>query len=170
MSPLLRAWACASVTAALLVGTFPTASAQTGAKAPTCMTLLTADELTKAVGTKFEDMGGEEKGGGESTCPWMLRGGGTFKTVNVQFYTLKYAQDSSFKTLDGWFEQVVSSTEGVSTKKREMLPGIGQKTAFVAADPQVLAVVQRPDGVARIVGNNLTKAQITAVARAVAAP
>ncbi len=37
-------------------------------------------------------------------------------------------------------------------------------------DPQVLAVVQRADGVARIVGNNLTKAQITAVARAVATP
>jgi hypothetical protein len=42
--------------------------------------------------------------------------------------------------------------------------------AFVATDPQVLAVVQRADGVARIVGNNLTKAQITAVARAVATP
>jgi hypothetical protein len=50
------------------------------------------------------------------------------------------------------------------------LTGIGQKAAFVPADPQVLAVVQRPDGVARIVGNNLTKAQITAVALAVATP
>jgi hypothetical protein len=57
-----------------------------------------------------------------------------------------------------------------SGKKREMLAGIGQKAAFLNADPQVLAVVQRADGVARIVGNNLTKAQITAVARAVASP
>ena len=48
--------------------------------------------------------------------------------------------------------------------------GDGRKAAFVPTTPQVLAVVQRSDGVARIVGNNLTKAQITAVARAVAAP
>ncbi len=51
-----------------------------------------------------------------------------------------------------------------------MLPGIGRKAVFVPTDPQVLAVVQRNDGVARIVGNNLTKAQITAIARAVATP
>ncbi len=54
--------------------------------------------------------------------------------------------------------------------KREMLSDIGQQAAFVPTDPQLLTVVQRPDGVARIVGNNLTKAQITAVSLAVATP
>jgi hypothetical protein len=65
---------------------------------------------------------------------------------------------------------VVAAAEGTASGKREVLAGIGQKAAFVPTTPQVLAVVQRPDGVARIVGNNLTKAQITAVARAVATP
>lgn len=74
-------------------------------------------------------------------------------------------------TLEKDFEQIVSAAEGrASGKKREALAGIGQKAAFVPTDPQVLAVVQRAGGVARIVGNNLTKAQITAVARAVATP
>jgi len=169
MQTVLRANSVGAAIAAVFGLTTMLSHAQTGAKPPTCMTLLTGDELTSAVGVKFENMGGEEKGGGESSCPWMLRGS-SFKTVNVQFYNLAYITDTTFKTSDAWFEQVVSATEGVSAKKREMLAGIGQKAAFVAADPQVLAVVQRADGVARIVANNLTKAQITAVARAVATP
>ena len=155
---------------AVLLASPSAAHAQTP---PTCTTLLTADELTKAVGAGFADMGARERGEGETECPWMLRGGsGGFKTVSVQFYDLtavKASQNAS--TLDAFFEQVVASGEvAAGGKKREALAGIGQKAAFVPTDPQVLAVVQRADGIARIVGNNLTKAQITAVARAVATP
>lgn len=140
---------------------------------PTCMTLLTADELTKAAGAGFKDMGGRPREEGETECPWMLRGGsGGFKTVSVQFYDLRAVQASqNAPSLDAFFEQIVAAAEGAASgKKREALAGVGQKAAFVPTDPQVLAVVQRADGVARIVGNNLTKAQITAVARAVATP
>ena len=140
---------------------------------PTCMTLLTADEVTKAVGAGFKDMGGRAREAGETECPWMLRGGaGGFKTVSVQFYDLSAVKaNQNAATLDAFFEQIVESGEAAAGgKKREALAGIGQKATFVPTDPQVLAVVQRADGVARIVGNNLTKAQIAAVARAVAAP
>jgi hypothetical protein len=68
------------------------------------------------------------------------------------------------------FEMLVSAAEATGSGKREMLPGVGQKAAFVQATPQVVAFFQRADGIARIVGNNLTKAQMTAVAGAVAAP
>lgn len=149
----------------------PGAASAPKAATPMCATLLTADELGKAVVAGFQDMGADEREPGESSCPWMLRGGAAgFKTVNVQFYTLANLKAAN-ETPDKFFDTLLSATEGVSGgKKREMLAGIGQKAAFLAADPQVLAVVQRADGVARIVGNNLTKAQITAVARAVAAP
>jgi hypothetical protein len=149
------------------------ASAQTSATVPACATLLTAEELTKAVGETMKDMGPRIRESGESECPWMLHGGSTgFKTVAVQFYDLKVIKAATTaSTLPTFFEEIVSAAEGAASgKKREMLPGIGQNAAFVPTDPQVLAVVQRPDGVARIVGNNLTKAQITAVARAVATP
>jgi hypothetical protein len=136
-----------------------------------CAALLTAEELTAAVGEKMTDMGGRARGPGETECPWMLRGGSGFKTVSVQFYELSHIKASpSAPTLESYFEMVVKGGEGVASGKREILAGIGQKAAFVPTTPQVLAVVQRADGVARIVGNNLTKAQITAVARAVAAP
>jgi hypothetical protein len=146
--------------------------AQAGAAAaPTCSTLLTAEELTKAVGEKMADMGARPRGQGETECPWMLRGGSSgFKTVSVQFYDLSAIKSTQSGTADGFFENIVSAAEGVAAGKRELLPGIGQKAAFVPTNPQVLAVVQRADGIARIVGNNLTKAQITAVARAVATP
>ena len=149
------------------------ARAQPSPAAPVCATLLTADELTKIIGEKMQDMGPRVRESGESECSWMLRGGSKgFKTVSVQFYEMKVIRASAAApTLSAFFEQIVSSGEvAASGNKREMLPGIGDKAAFVQTNPQVLAVVQRPDGVARIVGNNLTKAELTAIARAVVTP
>lgn len=153
------------------LGTRSVDAQQTGAT-PTCSTLLTAEELTTIIGEKMKDMGARPRAAGETECPWMLAGGSSgFKTVAVQFYDLSNIKATeNAATPDAFFETLVSSAEGVASGKREMLPGIGRRAAFVPTTPQVLAIVQRPDGVARIVGNNLTKAQITAVARAVATP
>jgi hypothetical protein len=143
---------------------------------PICATLLTSDEVTKALGATLKDMGARIQATGESMCPWMLQGGaGGFKTVSVQFYeaaAIKAGQVSpALTTVDAFYESVVAAAEGMASgNKREPLTGIGVKAAFIATTPQVGVVVQRTDGVARIVGNNLTKDQITAVARAVAAP
>jgi len=161
------------LTAAAFILLSNIASAQPSAAVPVCATLLTADELTKIIGEKMTDMGPRVRESGESECSWMLRGGSKgFKTVSVQFYDVKAIKASpAAPTLPAFFEQTVSAGEGAASgNKREMLTGIGDKAAFVQTDPQVLAVVQRPNGVARIVGNNLTKAEITAVARAVATP
>ena len=160
-----------SIFAVALVVSATAAGAQTSV-ATACSTLLTVEELTKAVGEKMTDMGARTRGPGETECPWMLRGGSSgFKTVAVQFYDLDAIKTSpTTPTPDAFFDTLVSAAEGVASGKRQMLPGIGQKAAFVPTDPQVLAVVQRADGVARIVGNNLTMAQMTAVARAVATP
>ena len=154
------------------LGSGSVAAQRPSGAAPTCSTLLTAEELTAVIGEKMKDMGARPRETGETECPWMLRGGSSgFKTVSVQFYDLNNIRTkSNAATPDAFFETLVSSAEGVASGKREMLSGIGIKAAFVPTTPQVLAVVQRADGVARIVGNNLTKAQITGVARAVATP
>ena len=171
MTRVLRAASSALAIALVLTFTPAALTAQKPAT-PMCATLLTADELSKAVVPGFQEMGPDEREAGESSCPWMLRGGKDgFKTVNVQFYTPAAIKTSPMApTADKYFEMLVTAAEESNKKKREVLPGIGVKAAFVATDPQVLAVVQRADGVARIVGNNLTKAQITAVAKAVATP
>ena len=159
--------------AAVLMSAFGTTAVVAQSK-PTlkCSAVLTAEELTTIIGEKMADMGAQERGPGETECPWMLRGGsGGFKTVSVQFYEPAAIKASpTAPTPDKYFEMVVAAAEGTASGKREMLTGIGVKAAFVPASPQVLAVVQRADGIARIVGNNLTKAQITAVAKAIATP
>ena len=140
--------------------------------ATTCMSLLTADEVTQATGAAMEDTGGRARSAGETECAWMLKGQpGGLKSVSVQFYDMTYIKATpAMPDLDKFFEGFVAAGELTPNAKREMLPGIGQKAAYMFADPQMLVVVQRADGVARIVGNNLTKAQITAIARAVATP
>ena len=89
------------------------ASAQPSAAVPVCATLLTADELTKIIGEKMEDMGPRVRDSGESECSWMLRGGSKgFKTVSVQFYDMKVIKASTAApTLPAFFEQIVSSGE-----------------------------------------------------------
>ncbi len=161
---------CAAALAMLVFARFPAVAH--GETPPTCMTLLTTETVKKTVGLAMEDMGHEVRGEGETECAWMARGGpGGFSSLAVQFYDLRAIADSpNAPQLAGFFDAVVSSAEAVATGKHEALSGIGQRAAFVPTDPQMLVVVQRSDGVARIVANNLTKDQVTAVARAVAAP
>ena len=170
---LAAGWVACWVVALVLLAT--SGSQGIGAQlkaAPTCSTLLTASELTTILGEKTAAMGVRQRGPGESECPWILRGGSSGSaSVVVQFYDLSHVEASpKAPTLDAFFETLVTSAEGAASGKREPLPGIGEKAAFIPTTPQVVAVVQRADGVARIAGNNLTKAQITAVARAVATP
>ncbi|MEP7115959.1 MAG: hypothetical protein ABI880_00140 [Acidobacteriota bacterium] len=54
---------------------------------------------------------------------------------------------------------MVSSVEGQrASGKRELLPSVGLKAALVPTTQQMLEAVHRKDSVARLVGNNLTKA------------
>lgn len=138
-------------------------------QATTCATLLTAAELTKAAGGAMESLGLDERGPGATECGWMARGTGGFRSVSVQFHDLKaIAARESESTPDAFFEWLVAGDEMVGSSKREAVPNAGQKAAFVQVDAQMTISIQRPDGVARIVTNNLTKAQVIAVGRAVA--
>ena len=136
------------------------------------MTLLPADAIAKVAGETFRDLGSEVSRSGASECEWAARlGTPGAKTLSFTFYDVVALKASpAYANADEYFESVVSGPEQRASGKREMLPGIGVKAAFVPTAPQVLVAVQRKDGVARLVGNNLTKAQMIALARAIAAP
>ncbi len=158
------------VAAVSAIAAVPAEAQTTAAKSPTCMSLFTAAELAQTVGPGFEEAEARESAPGETECAWMARGGTKkFQTVSVQFWDLRALAAASW-TLAQAFEEHVSAAEGVATGKRELLPGVGQQAAFVPTDPQGLVIVQRADGVARVVANNVSKAQLTAVAKAIAAP
>jgi high-affinity K+ transport system ATPase subunit B len=160
----------AGAVCALLMLSAAGAPAQDAAPPLKCAALLTADEVKAAVGVAMQDMGPEERNPGETECAWMVREKGEFKTVSVQFYTTAYITGGANPTPHAFYEDMVAFAEENNNTKRQALSGIGKAAAIVATDPQLLGVVQLEDGVARIVGNNLTKAQMTAVARAVATP
>ena len=147
------------------------AAAQAPAAPPTCMSLLTSEALAKVMGATFKDMGQEVARSGATDCEWMFRGGTDgVKALSVSFFdSSKIKASPAGITDDAYFETVVSGAERAGSSKREMLAGIGLRTAFVATKPQVQVVVQRPDGIARIIGNNVTKAEMTALARVLAA-
>jgi hypothetical protein len=165
----IRVPAC--VILALMLLAPATARAQ-GAAMPTCMTLLPVEALAKILGETYKDMGSEEAQGGASDCNWAVNlGTPRFKTLSFSFFDAVALKASpGYASADEYFERVVGSVESRAPAKREMLPGVGLKAAFVATPPQMLVAVQRKDGVARLVGIKLTKAQMIALARALGAP
>jgi hypothetical protein len=126
----------------------------------TCASLLTATEIEAAAGKGFEDMGPTDRGEGQSECPWMSRAGG-FKLVAVTFWDGKTAAD---------YEADLAAMEEAVSAKREVLAGMGGGAALVKNAEQLVAVVRTAGGFARVVTNGLTKAQVTALAKAVAGP
>jgi len=140
-------------------------------KPVTCSTIITNEEVVKAVGVKMDDMGDEIRKKGQTECSWMLRG--PLRTVFVSFDDLASVKESTAGAPDKYFEFVVANAEETRKGKRVMLSGIGRNAALVASgyDKDAFqAFVQRPDGVASITTMGLSKAQVTEVAKAVATP
>jgi hypothetical protein len=138
-------------------------------KPVTCSTIITNDEVVKAVGAKMDDMGDETvRRAGTTECSWMLRG--PLRTVFVSFEDMSAVKESTAGTPDKHFEFLVANAEETRKGKRAVLSGIGRNAALVASgyDKDAFQViVQRPDGVASITTMGLSKAQVTEVAKAV---
>lgn len=145
----------------LLVAAILIAPAAGASAAPTCASLLTAPEVEAAAGKGFEDMGPTDRGEGESECAWMSRGAGGFKLVAVTFRAEKGAKE---------YEAELASMEEAAGGKREAMAGVAGKAALLKFGEQLVAVVHTAGGVARVATNGLTKAQVTALAKAVSGP
>jgi hypothetical protein len=156
----------------VFLGLTPAAPVTIGAQQPAthrCASLLTADEIQKAVGETFENVDTISRNPGSTECTRIARGPKGAKSVVVQFFDVTYIKSGpdGDNTVERFFTRMAAPS---ATEKVQPLPGVGLKAAVVTADPQRGAYVQLADGVARIVANNLTEAQVIAVARAVAAP
>lgn len=146
--------------------------AGTGGRDALVHNLLTSEVIARTVGETFKDLGSHLGRSGASDCEWSA-GLGTpkAKTLSMTFFDAVALKASpGYAGADEYFESVVAGVESRAPGKREVLTGVGMKAAFVATAQQMLVAVQRPDGVARLVGNNLTKGQMLALARAVGAP
>ncbi len=131
---------------------------------------MTDAEITKAVGTPMRAIGNDVRGPGHTECKWMLAGQGAFKTLAVIFEDETALTAARAATSEKLFETYVSSAEQTGKSKRNPLPGVGLRAAIIDVSEQTQVIVQRTDGVARIITNGLSRAQVTAIAQALMTP
>lgn len=140
---------------------------------PSCTALLTADKIAKAAGEPFKDRGSEITSSGASECEWAARGGTpAARALSMTFYgNVALKKSPAYANADEYFEASIVPLETKWKAKRENLPGVGLRAAFLQTGPKAeLVVVKRADGVARLIGVNMSKEHMMALARAIAAP
>lgn len=146
------------------------ASAQTPALTLRCAELLNADQVKAIVGAGMAAAVPKQHEAGESECVWRRGNGPTAVSLSVRFFDRQaIGSNPVSRTPDGYYEMLVKAGEEAGDKKREAVTGV-PRGALIQVSPQILVVVQRSDGVARVVLGNLSRAQAVAVAKAVAAP
>ena len=140
------------------------------AQTPTlrCAELLGADQVKAVLGAGMVAAAPKQHEAGESECVWRRGTDAAAVSLSVRFFDRQaIGSNPVSRTLDGYYEMLVKAGEEVGDKKREAVAGV-PRAALIHASPQILVLVQRADGVARVVLGNLSRAQAVAVAKAIA--
>jgi len=146
------------------------ASPHAGAQALRCAQLLSADQVKALLGNGVEATPPKQHEAGESECVWRRGAAPGGAAIAFRFFDRQaIGSNPVTRTIDGYYDMLLLSGEEKGGGKRETVPGV-PKAAMIQASPQILVVVQRSDGVARIVLSNLSRPQAVAIARAVATP
>ena len=135
-----------------------------------CAQLISADQMKTIVGAGMVAAVPKLHEAGESECVWRRGNGAAAVSLSVRFFDRQaIGSNPVSRTLDGYYEMLVKAGEEAGEKKREAVAG-APRASLIQANPQILVVVQRTDGVARVVLGNLSKAQGAAVAKVIATP
>ena len=147
------------------------AGAATGADGPLpCAWRLTASELKEAAGDGWKDLGQEEPEAGKSVCTWLLESGANPRAVLLTFWKKSAVKGAD---LPGFFEAQTKRAETLHGNEREILEGIGARTALVPGKkPGAMAVLilQTAEGISYVETDYLERLQLLRLARAVATP
>ena len=135
-----------------------------------CAKALSTVELG-AISPGAEEMSALVRADGHSECAWSVKGHGEANTLSLTFWEPRLMPHALVPadSPEEFFEIYVKSAEKVRGKKREALAGVGQRSAlFRDGNVRELYLLTKT-GVAHLVTDGLTDAQVQAVARAVAA-
>ena len=136
-----------------------------------CAQVLNAEQVRAAVGAALTVFLQQKADAGVTECIWSRDGTATGLTIRVQFFDrVAISANPVVHTSDGYYEMIASAAEEIAGRKREAVAGASAKAATVQGNSQILVLVQRGDGIARVVLSNVTKAQAAAIARAISAP
>jgi hypothetical protein len=161
--------------AALLAQFAPVVTAQ--ALEARCEKLLPQQALNAAVGAGFKAYDATERKPGEMECSWLNRSSGSIKTLFVGHKSKAglVSWGSNFapaKSANEWWDMAVTNTEEAMKTKRQLVNGVGKRAALVAmpAGGQSKLFIQRDDDVVEMVVMGLNNADVTKIAKALAAP
>lgn len=145
--------------------------AEPAAPGPHCATLLTTKELV-AISPGAEELSALERGDGHSECAWSVKGGGEANTLSLTFWESRSMADALVPadSPEEFFETYVKSAEGVRGTKRVALKGVGKRSALFRDGLVRELYVLTKDGVAHLMTDGLTDAQMEGVGKALAAP
>ncbi len=161
------AWRALAPLAVLLCGAqLPAFAAE---PEPGCARLLTASALS-AISPGAEENGAIARGDGQSECSWSVRSGGAATTLTLTFWEASGMANALIPadSPEEFFETYVKSAEQVRGKPREVLKGVGKRSAlFRDGALRELYVLTRA-GVVHLQTDGLNDDQIAAVGKAVA--
>lgn len=159
-----RGWLAAATFA--VIACAPALCVAQATVSPRCAELLSAEQVRATLGAGLSATAQTPRDPKVVECAWSRAGGAS---ISLQFFDRKAIDANPVThTPDGYYEMIVSAGEEAVGKKREPVTGMTSRAAFVQGQTQLLLVVQRADGVARILLGNVTRPQAAAVARAIA--
>ena len=138
-----------------------------------CAKMLPAEKMQAAIGKGMKTASAEIGKRAAVACAWMRRAPDPFATVSIEYYDKQFIAASApdnAGTADRLYENLITPHEDRTKLKRETIAGVARRAVLVPADPQRLVVIERDGAVLRVVMNGVSKAQATAVAKAIAAP
>ena len=139
-----------------------------------CAQVLTAEQVRRTLRASLKVLAQQNAEAGVSECIWSRTGStepNTLPSIRVQFFVrVAISTNPVVHTPDGYFKMLASAAEEIAGRKREAVTGVSARAAMVQGNGQILVLVQRVDGIARVVLGNVTKAQATAIASAISAP
>lgn len=135
-----------------------------------CAELLTADQVKAIAGAGMAAARPKQHELGESECVWRRGNDAAAVSLSLRFFDRQaISANPVTRTLDGYYQMLVKAGEEAGDRKREPVAGV-PRASLIQASPQILLLVQRPDGVARVVLGNLGRTQAVALAKLIAAP
>lgn len=148
-----------------------------GGARPSCMSLLTDAVVESTIGRRGAHSDKSETEPGTSRCTWAWADTDTTVTVSYSdtgaiaatAAITKCCPDGSKPAVAQFFDYAIRMAVDLGSEPPASLTGVGQRAALFFEEGFLKLLVQRPDGVAQVVGGNITREQLLAIGKAVAA-
>jgi hypothetical protein len=135
-------------------------------------------EVSTVVGRPAPPVQVQETATGSTQCRWEWSDTGTIATasfadesaIRARATATKCCPNSNAQVVAQFFDYSLRVEQELGSDLPVPLTGVGQRAALFFDDVFLKLIVQRPDGVAQLVGANLPREQLLALGRALAAP